>query len=742
MTLNVVPCNLTISKYQSLAPVYFCDFSKKLKKLSLDIAVNDINLMSTVVCDKIPESLDDCSNNGLDYSVITKTIYEFSKKFSDLQSSIPITEYLTQLANTIDNEISIESRIPGVSSISISCNVSKLLLEADETCLELLRYLGSALTVPEDQFILTIPNISVYTFIGLNAWECKMKQKILFDIKLLLEKHIAFPLNELIIKTRQYMEHNSYKTLEAASYYCCDYIRRLLCIYGCSQVDILKLSMSKPYANYIAQQISISWNSFPRLIDPILHQVYIGLGSNLGNRQINIQTALELLRSRNRIISISRLYISKPMYYIHQDDFLNACCHLETELSPQELLNFLQSIQTTIGRKESLIKKGPRIIDLDILYYDSERIQTDCLSIPHPGIRERLFVLKPLMDILEKCPCSDEPISSFLNELRNTDDFSSITPIIPFRNGSFLFDYQNRTLLMAILNMTPDSFSGDGEIMHPLEQTLKRIDSLIDYYSTSVSNSDDSFYFILDIGGASSRPGADLVSDSEEWNRIKPILEALRINRDKYCKRMLISLDTSNEIVARKAADMNILDLLNDSSGYGALIPVSIQYGLPIVLMHNKGTAKTMMSMTKDYPHCMNPEMFINDLIDEMKEKLINPAKSSLFPWNVIIDPGIGFAKDTQQDLMILRNFGKYQLFQQYPVLIGASRKKFIKACEAESRMMNLGSIHPRTWATAATCTAAISQGAAILRIHDLVELAPVCVLSDCIYKGFTNIDK
>ncbi|MBS3116850.1 2-amino-4-hydroxy-6-hydroxymethyldihydropteridine diphosphokinase [Candidatus Woesearchaeota archaeon] len=127
-------------------------------------------------------------------------------------------------------------------------------------------------------------------------------------------------------------------------------------------------------------------------------RVFICLGSNLSRREENVAKALDLLFEKVRMISKSSLYETKPVGYSPQPDFLNAVAEMETELSPQELLLFLLKIEQQLGRKRS-IKNGPRVIDLDLLFYEDKIVNETTLVIPHPRLHERAFVLEPLCEI-------------------------------------------------------------------------------------------------------------------------------------------------------------------------------------------------------------------------------------------------------------------------------------------------------------------------------------------------------
>lgn len=146
------------------------------------------------------------------------------------------------------------------------------------------------------------------------------------------------------------------------------------------------------------------------------HTAYIGLGSNIGNREGYLNEALRLLNSQqSKVIRVSGFYTTKPVGYTAQEDFLNCAAELKTLLIPRQLLQFLQTIENRLKRKRT-IKWGPRTIDLDILLYDDVIISDEILIIPHPRMHERLFVLVPLSEIAPYIihPVLKQPI----NELR------------------------------------------------------------------------------------------------------------------------------------------------------------------------------------------------------------------------------------------------------------------------------------------------------------------------------------
>ena len=137
-----------------------------------------------------------------------------------------------------------------------------------------------------------------------------------------------------------------------------------------------------------------------------MDEIFIGIGSNLGDKEKNIRKAISLLKERCKILKLSSLYETEPVGYKNQNWFLNCAVQIKTGLKPQELLKFILSIENKLGRIRA-IKNGPRTIDLDILFYGNKIIKTKNLAIPHPRLHKRLFVLKPLADI---CPDFVHPV--------------------------------------------------------------------------------------------------------------------------------------------------------------------------------------------------------------------------------------------------------------------------------------------------------------------------------------------
>jgi dihydropteroate synthase len=253
--------------------------------------------------------------------------------------------------------------------------------------------------------------------------------------------------------------------------------------------------------------------------------------------------------------------------------------------------------------------------------------------------------------------------------------------------GPVLFDF-SRPYIMGILNLTPDSFSDGGEYLQP-QKALKQIEKMI------TDGAD-----IIDIGAVSTRPGAKEVKLEEEIARLKPILS-------QYKKQFSVplSLDTTKAEVAKFGLDMGV-DLINDISGLNAdekMGQVAASYNVPVVLMHIKGTPKTMQ---------IKPEYndVITDILADLKKSISKAKKAGIK--KIIIDPGVGFGKTVEHNLEIIKNLKKFSDLG-HPVLIGTSRKSFLGSISGNDE-------HNRLAETIASNVVAYFNGANFFRVHDV----------------------
>jgi len=279
-----------------------------------------------------------------------------------------------------------------------------------------------------------------------------------------------------------------------------------------------------------------------------------------------------------------------------------------------------------------------------------------------------------------------------------------------FRRKRYLFQARGRsivlgerTIIMGILNVTPDSFSDGGRFFSrdaALEHALSMVETGAD---------------IIDIGGESTRPGSDPVPAEEEISRVLPVIEAIRKNSD-----VMISVDTYKSKTA-EAALLAGADIINDISGFrfdAEMVHVASRFGAGVVTMHIKGTPKDMQ---------LNPSY--DDLIGEIKEYLASSVRlleeAGVGRSQIVIDPGIGFGKTAEDNLKIINRLGEFSSLD-LPILVGPSRKSFI------GKILDLP-VDRRIFGTAGAVAAAIMKGAHIVRVHDIREMREVARVVDAI---------
>lgn len=264
-----------------------------------------------------------------------------------------------------------------------------------------------------------------------------------------------------------------------------------------------------------------------------------------------------------------------------------------------------------------------------------------------------------------------------------------------------------RTLIMGILNMTPDSFSDGGkfgDIQEAVEYGLKLAQEGAD---------------ILDIGGESSRPNSDPVTLNEELERVIPLIRELKRNIN-----IPISIDTTKAEVARKAVEMGV-EIINDISAMRndkMMSQVVARYKVPVVLMHMRGIPKTMQKGNISY------DTVTGEIMQFLKERIEKAESAGIDRENIIIDPGIGFGKRTKDNTEIIKHLKELKSLGR-PIMIGVSRKSFI----GEITNKEPGD---RLDGTAAAVTAAIMNGANIVRVHDVGFMKRVSRIADSIVRN------
>ena len=277
----------------------------------------------------------------------------------------------------------------------------------------------------------------------------------------------------------------------------------------------------------------------------------------------------------------------------------------------------------------------------------------------------------------------------------------------------------SRTYIMGILNVTPDSFSGDGLMSKGglLEQSLRQAEHFLKY------NAD-----ILDVGGESTRPGSQPVTADEELQRVLPVIQMIRENFPEA----LISIDTSKSRVAETAFKAGA-HILNDVWALRAdpwLASVASAFNAPVILMHNRSNPASVEVRTRLGNAYIGSEY--DDLIEDVKRELLASVeiakKAGVDESRIILDPGIGFGKKREHNLELINRLDEIRALG-YPILLGTSRKSFIGFTldlPAEERVEG----------TAATVAVGIARGADIIRVHDVKEMARLAKMTDAIVRG------
>eukprot|EP00980_Cylindrotheca_fusiformis_P029920 scaffold24028_cov152-Cylindrotheca_fusiformis.AAC.11 len=492
----------------------------------------------------------------------------------------------------------------------------------------------------------------------------------------------------------------------------------------------------------IARNSSSASNNDRKSARTMRYRVLLAVGSNLGDRFQNIAKAIDMLcdpsfdessDGSSRLIRTSFLHSTSPMYVSDQPPFLNGAVEIQTDLTPLCLLRRLKKIERHLGRDlENGIRNGPRPIDLDILFYDDISstegeespiiVDDPDLIIPHPLMQERSFVLTPLKELAGDQythPTLNLSIGNLLDRLRATagNDDDCIR-VLPLPRGRFL--WFNETIVMGILNLTPDSFSDGGK-------WNESVDAAVEHSLQMTSQGAG----IIDMGGESTRPGAKEIAVEQQIQRTIPVIKKLRQVSD-----VPISIDTRHADVARAAIEAGA-DIVNDVSG-GRFDPKMLstvsELRVPMILMHMRGTPESMQSMT-EYENGDVSAAVINSLLNTSNQA----EEAGIHRWVQVVDPGIGFAKDQNGNLKLLKQTATTmrEQLRGLPLLLGTSRKGFIGKITGEANAAE------RDFASVASCIVALCLGSPspsdlgcnILRVHNVKGTKQATLIMDAISK-------
>lgn len=262
--------------------------------------------------------------------------------------------------------------------------------------------------------------------------------------------------------------------------------------------------------------------------------------------------------------------------------------------------------------------------------------------------------------------------------------------------GNKEFTLGQRTYVMGILNATPDSFS-DGGKYNEVELALKRVEELIK------AGAD-----IIDVGGESTRPNFEKVEAEDEIGRVVPIIKTIKENFD-----IVVSIDTYKAVTAKAAIEAGA-DIINDVWGFKKdkdMAKVAAKYQVPCILMHNREP--------KPYENLMK------EVVLDLEESINLAIEAGVKKENIILDPGIGFAKTYEENLIVMNNLEVIK-DMGYPVLLGTSRKSMI------GNALNLP-VNERVEGTVATTVIGIMKGCEFIRVHDVLENKRACIMTDTI---------
>ena len=275
--------------------------------------------------------------------------------------------------------------------------------------------------------------------------------------------------------------------------------------------------------------------------------------------------------------------------------------------------------------------------------------------------------------------------------------------------------YGERTLVVGVLNVTPDSFSDGGQFLS--------VDSALAHAGQMIDEGAD----ILDVGGESTRPGSEFVSEEEELHRVIPVIERLAASAS-----IPISIDTTKSSVARAALEAGA-EIVNDISGLRfdpAIAEEVAKTKAGLVLMHSRGTPKTMQTLPPI-------DDIMTEVVTGLRASIALAEERGIRRESICIDPGIGFGKTAEQNLELIAKLDRLvSQFPHFPIMIGTSRKSFI------GKLLNNAPSDERLHGTVATAVASVLKGAHIVRVHDVkAAIEAVRVVDAVVYTEFKDFD-
>lgn len=389
----------------------------------------------------------------------------------------------------------------------------------------------------------------------------------------------------------------------------------------------------------------------------------LGLGTNIGDKLENLRVAFAAIKKipSLSVTTVSPIYISDAMLPENAPTdwnmpYLNLALRCETTLTPHELLSKLKQIENQIGREPQHRHWGPREIDIDILVWDDLEINDAALTLPKKDLDQRPFALWPLADVapLWKFPQYDKTAAEEVEKWGSRFDGNA-----PFHTRQ-IHQRIDTSQLVGVINATPDSFSDGGLFLAP-EKALQQIQQLI------LDGAE-----MIDIGAESTAPKATAITPEIEWQRLEPILSAIKMNAKNFLLPPKISIDTRHAATAEKCLAFDVA-WINDVTGLDnpAMRDVIKQADKDCVIMHHLQIPERRAHVL---PRNQDPVPLVYDWCEQRLNELV---KEGFNADKIIVDPGIGFGKMAEQSLLLLQQAHEFKKLGTR-ILIGHSRKTFM----------------------------------------------------------------
>lgn len=640
--------------------------------------------------------------------------------------------------------------------------------------------------------IYTLDGLRALTLIGVFTFEREAKQYVVMDLQLGVPAR-ALDVRSLSAGVHLYLERSNFKTVEALIKKTAQWV-----LVNAPEVEWAAVRVTKPNAIVYTDGVGVSGHytrgdfapgesaettahtdcppdigagaafdlpvSTPHSFAGT-HTVYIAFGSNI-DPVANIAHGLRLLDDHPNIHldATLALYVSKPMYVTDQHDFVNGVVRATVrDMSPHELLEHLKHIEYAQLARVKHHDNGPRTLDLDIVLFGDACVNTPDLTVPHRAMLLRTFVLLPLCELLPPDwihPVTAEPVHDHWTKLLAApadvavQESHLLVQLVPGAGTRALLSGPTRpSSVMAIFNATPDSFSDGGvhsDLLPPDIVAAAR--QMVADGAT-----------IIDVGGCSTRPGSEPPLAEEEARRVVRVVQAVRAAPD--LDLVLISIDTYRATVAELALAAGA-DIINDvlmGTADEAMFGVVARAGCGYVLSHSRGTPATMAGLTDYSAPCDDhvveywvdghgavvplpaaDRAVVEGVCRELARQVQRAEAHGVRKWQLILDPGVGFAKTAAQNVAVVRHArrfkqyaqlntasGRYTAFAGMPVLVGTSRKRFLR---------HIGGAGDA--ALAAAVVASIQQGADVVRVHDVAGAHSAVCTADAIFRGVLSLSE